>query len=105
MEWAVWMLTKKVADAFGIVDRGTLTPGLAADLCVFDPDTIADGPLERRNDLPADARRIVSTPTGVEYVIVNGTILRAHNQDRVDPGATLPGKVLRSFKPHVASPR
>ena len=104
MEWAVWMLTKKVADAFGIHDRGVLAPGLAADLVIFDPDAIADGPLERRNDFPAGARRIISVPTGVEHVIVNGTILRKDNVDQVEPGGSLPGKVLRSFRPHSVQP-
>jgi N-acyl-D-amino-acid deacylase len=103
LEWAVWMLTKKVADAFGIRDRGTLTPGLAADICVFDPDTVADGKLEPRNDLPAGARRLVSIPTGLDHVIVNGTILRDHNRDTIDSDGALPGRVLRDFRPHGTS--
>jgi N-acyl-D-aspartate/D-glutamate deacylase len=105
LEWGVWMLTQKSADAFGIEDRGTLTPGLAADICVFDPDTVADGKLERRDDLPAHARRLVSIPTGLDYVIVNGTILRDHNRDTITDDTDLPGKVLRHFRPHAAHPR
>jgi N-acyl-D-aspartate/D-glutamate deacylase len=104
VEWAVWMLTKKSADAFGIVDRGTLTPGLAADICIFDADTVTDGKLERRNDLPAGARRIIAVPKGLDYVIVNGEVLREHNQDMIAGEAKLPGKVLREFAPHAAHP-
>jgi N-acyl-D-aspartate/D-glutamate deacylase len=102
LEWGVWMLTKKSADAFGIQDRGTLTVGLAADICVFDAETAGNGPLQRWNDFPADARRIVSEALGIDYVIVNGTILRDHNKDVVANGTKLPGKVLREFRPHAA---
>ena len=102
LEWAIWMLTKKCADSFGIHDRGVLAPGLAADICIFDPDTVADGKLQRSTDLPAGAVRLVSEPTGLDYVIVNGQILRERNTDAIAPDVRLPGKVLRDFRPPAA---
>jgi N-acyl-D-aspartate/D-glutamate deacylase len=97
LERAVQMLTSLEADAFGILDRGRLVPGAAADVCVFDPETVTDGPVRRVDDLPGGARRLVATPNGIEQVIVNGVVIREHNQDTVDPEGDLPGMVLRRF--------
>src|SRR6267378_3683126 len=41
LEHAVRRLTYDSASAFGIYDRGLVQPGMAADLVVFDPDTVA----------------------------------------------------------------
>ena len=40
LEEAVAALTSRVADFLGLTDRGTLEVGKAADLVVFDPDTV-----------------------------------------------------------------
>ena len=89
------------ANANGIVDRGTLEEGLAADVVVYDPETVHDGPLQRVNDLPGGARRLFSDGVGIEYVIVNGTILREYGKMRVDPRGRLPGALLRHFLPNA----
>jgi N-acyl-D-aspartate/D-glutamate deacylase len=52
------------AQRMGLRDRGRLAPGLAADLVVFDPDTIGD------RTTRADPQR---SPTGIETVVLNGT--------------------------------
>ncbi len=95
LEQGVRMLTARAAEVFGITDRGRLEPGLAADVTVFDPDTVGCSPLERVNDLPAGADRLVSQAIGIEAVIVNGTPIREQGKDVVDPGGPLPGRVLR----------
>lgn len=34
--------------------------------------------------------------TGIDAVIVNGTLPRHHNKDAIDPRGALPGKLLRN---------
>ena len=40
--------------------RGLLREGMAADITVFDPDTVAPGPLRRIHDFPADGERLTA---------------------------------------------
>ena len=80
---------------FGLHDRGRLAPGLAADVVVFDPDTVGCGALERVNDLPAGADRLISRARGIDAVLVNGTVIRQAGEDVVDPDGVLPGQLLR----------
>ncbi|MBW2282195.1 MAG: D-aminoacylase [Deltaproteobacteria bacterium] len=95
IESAVALLTSRAADVFGIRDRGRLQEGLAADVTIFDPDTVGCTPLRRVNDLPSGADRLVSDAIGIESVIVNGVRLREAGSDRVDPDGPLPGRLLR----------
>jgi N-acyl-D-aspartate/D-glutamate deacylase len=97
LERAIRMMTTLEAECYGITDRGSITPGLAADVVVFDPETVKDGPIRKVNDLPARMPRLISEPEGVDYVVVNGTVIRDHNQDAVGPEGPFPGKVLREF--------
>jgi len=91
LEEAVRMLTLVPATHWGFADRGLIREGLAADLVVFDPDTIAAEMPEVVNDLPAGARRLVQRCRGIAATVVNGeTVLR----DGKTTGA-LPGRLLR----------
>jgi N-acyl-D-amino-acid deacylase len=94
LEMAVKRLTSEPADFFGIGDRGRLAIGQAADVVIFDFNTVgssAERP-EVRRDLPGGGRRLVVPAQGVKYTIVNGEILY---QDQQHTGA-FPGQVLRS---------
>ncbi|MEQ8802112.1 MAG: amidohydrolase family protein [Haliea sp.] len=95
LERAVQMLSAHPAEVFGITDRGRLADGLAADLVVFDPETVGAGPLRRIHDFPGGADRLVSDATGIDAVIVNGTVVRRNGADAVDPDGPLPGRLLR----------
>jgi N-acyl-D-aspartate/D-glutamate deacylase len=95
LEQAVAMLTSRPADLFGIRDRGRLAPGLAADLAIFEPETVGCSKLRRVHDLPAGADRLVADATGVRAVVVSGTVVREDGRDAVDPEGPLPGRVLR----------
>ena len=97
---AIAMMTGMQAQMLGLLDRGLLTPGLAADVMVFDPDTVIDGPITRVNDLPGNGRRLVSDGLGIDYVVVNGTVIRDHGADAVDADGPLPGRMLRDFARH-----
>ena len=93
LEHAIKRITSEPAAFFGIADRGTLKPGMAADLAIFDFDHIAcpERP-EIRFDLPGGGRRLVTEAQGVKYTVVNGSVLF---EDGHHSGA-LPGRVLRS---------
>jgi N-acyl-D-aspartate/D-glutamate deacylase len=93
---AIRMLTSRPAEVFGITDRGRLATGLAADVVVFDPATVGASKLRRVHDLPAGADRLVADASGIEAVIVNGTIVRRAGRDAVAPDGALPGALLRN---------
>jgi N-acyl-D-aspartate/D-glutamate deacylase len=92
LEEAVAKLTSAQARAYGITDRGTLAPGMAADLLVIDREQLStpDAPRYVR-DFPADSGRFVVDAEGYRAVVVNGETL-------LDDGkwtGAMPGQVLR----------
>jgi N-acyl-D-aspartate/D-glutamate deacylase len=92
VEEAVRRLTSVPATLYGLKDRGRLVPGGAADLVIFDPDTVAPGRVEWRTDLPGGAGRLYGEATGIERVLVNGVEIVV---DGALSGAR-PGVLLRS---------
>jgi len=84
LERAIRKLTGEPADMFGFEKRGYLREGYFADVCVFDPDTVAPGPQRRLRDLPANGERLTyEEPIGVRHVLVNGTLIR-QNEDQLE---------------------
>ncbi|HVJ97880.1 MAG TPA: amidohydrolase family protein [Acidimicrobiia bacterium] len=97
LERAIYKLTGEPAGVFGLADRGTLEVGKAADVVVFDADTVAPGPLRRIRDFPADGERLVADqPQGMRHVVVNGTVIREDEQEVAGALESRPGKLLRS---------
>src|SRR5882762_5008063 len=93
LEEAVRRMTSDPADFFGIRDRGRLQVGLAADVAIFDPATVASGGRpERLYDLPGGAKRMVMRSRGIEYTIVNGAV----TWERGALTGAAAGQVLRS---------
>ena len=99
LERAIHKLTAEPAEVYGLDDRGVVEAGRAADLVVFDPDTIAPGPLRRVRDFPADGERLTAdAPVGVRHTLVNGTPIRVDGEaveDATGPDGRRPGVVLR----------
>jgi N-acyl-D-amino-acid deacylase len=93
---AIRKLTTEPAEIFGLVDRGLLAVGRPADVVVFDPDTVGCAALERVADQPSGADRLIAQATGIDAVIVNGTLLRRNGHDALDPTGPLPGRLLRA---------
>lgn len=91
LEEAIRMLTLEPGTAWGFHDRGLLRVGLAADVIVFDPDTIEALMPEVRNDLPAGARRLVQKAKGISTTIVNGQVLMRNGEHT----GVYPGQLLR----------
>jgi len=82
LEEGIKKATYLPAQRFGLKDRGILKAGAFADIVVFDLDTITDN---------TDFLKIAQPPSGIEYVLVNGTIV---HQGKTHTGE-MPGKVLR----------
>lgn len=94
LERAIHKLTAEPARVYGLDDRGVVAEGKAADLVVFDPATVAPGPLRRVWDFPADGERLVAdAPVGVTHTLVNGVPIRVDGE-QVTPDRH-PGVVLR----------
>jgi N-acyl-D-aspartate/D-glutamate deacylase len=91
LEQAIRMITYQPARAWRLHDRGMLAPGYAADITVFDPDTVA--PLMPRvvHDVPAGGTRLDQRAQGYKATVVNGQVF---TQDG-EATETRPGRVLR----------
>ncbi len=94
LEEAIRKLTFMVASVFGLYDRGLIRPGMAADLVLFDPQTVRECEPEMVNDLPGGEKRLIQRAIGVKTTMVNGAILV---QDGEHTGA-FPGRVLRNHR-------
>ena len=79
LERAVHRMTGEVAADWGLADRGTLAVGKAADIVVFDPETVTVGDEQFVDDFPGEARRYVRRASGYHSVLVNGEV--AYNTD------------------------
>ncbi len=79
---AVRAMTSLPADQIKLFDRGRIGIGMAADLVIFDPETVQD---------TATYSHPASYPKGIYYVLVNGQ-LAVDNGKMTD---ALAGKVLR----------
>ena len=92
LEDAIKQITYNTATMWGLHDRGLIREGMAADLVVFDADTIGAKMPEVVHDLPAGAKRLKQTADGILNTVVNGEILLTNN----DHSGAVPGRLLRS---------
>jgi N-acyl-D-amino-acid deacylase len=97
IERAIHKLTGEPAQVYGMGNRGTISEGKAADICVFDPETVAPGPLRRIRDFPADGERLTAdAPVGMTHTLVNGVPIRVDGEPNDEGLAARPGVVIRS---------
>jgi N-acyl-D-aspartate/D-glutamate deacylase len=92
LEEAHFRLSGLTAWAAGFKDRGTLRNGLAADMVIYDPDTVQSLPSEIVHDLPANEWRRVQRAEGYRHIMVNGEVTF---NDGKCTGST-PGALLRN---------
>jgi N-acyl-D-amino-acid deacylase len=94
MSWeeGVRKMTAESAEAFGIHDRGILRVGLAADIVVFDPDTIAPSKPEEVKDFPAGAGRMKQVSAGILCTVINGEVFVENGEHT----GAYPGQVTRN---------
>ncbi len=74
LEAAVKKVTLDPATIWGLPGRGLLAAGNAADVVVFDADTIGRGPEIASDDFPGGGVRWIRRQEGVDAVVVNGEI-------------------------------
>ena len=82
LEEAVHKMSAQTAAQLGLADRGTIAPGLQADLVLFDPARITDH---------SDLDHPNAVATGVRTVWVNGVVVL----DNGVPTSARPGQVVR----------
>ena len=70
-EEAIRKATSSTARQFGLQHRGTLQPGSIADICVFDPKTIAH---------PGSYTEPDVSPVGIHQVVLGGTVVVDHGE-------------------------
>jgi hypothetical protein len=87
LEDAIRKMTSLPAQTFGFRDRGLIREGFAADLVIFDENTIID---QATFDKPHQF------PLGISYVLVNGAPIIENNQlTAARPGVALHGAGLQ----------
>jgi N-acyl-D-amino-acid deacylase len=90
LEDGVAALSSDVARFLGITDRGTLEVGKAADVVVFDPDSVEPLGLLTLDDIPGGGTRMTKNARGIPWVIVNGEPVIVNGE----PVPVTPGVVI-----------
>jgi N-acyl-D-amino-acid deacylase len=84
---AIRKMTSLAAQITGLTDRGLLRPGMAADVTIFDPNTVLD---------KATFEDPMHYPVGIPYVIVNGVVVINQGEHTgARPGRVLYGRGRR----------
>jgi len=88
-------LTSAQARILGVTDRGTLAPGMRADVNVIDLDNLGERLPQYVYDLPDNAGRYIQRGRGYKATVCNGQVIL---RDDEATGARA-GQVLRQFAP------
>ena len=91
VEFVVKKQTQDTARLFGMYDRGTLEPGMKADLNLIDLNALCIETPSMIHDLPAGMPRLMQTAQGYVATVVNGEVV----QENGKATGARPGKVVR----------
>ena len=91
VEWIVHQQTQKTARFYGMEDRGTIAPGMLADVNVIDFDALHIHAPEMVDDLPAKGQRLVQQIDGYVYTVKSGEVTYESGR----PTGALPGHLVR----------
>ncbi|GAB3629588.1 N-acyl-D-aspartate deacylase [Pandoraea terrae] len=84
-------LSADTAAAIGITDRGTIKPGLKADINIIEFDALRLHKPKIVHDLPAGGMRLTQDADGYRATLVNGAVIRREGQST----AARPGTLIR----------
>ncbi|MGB0618775.1 MAG: N-acyl-D-amino-acid deacylase family protein [Myxococcota bacterium] len=91
IEWIVHQQTQKTARFYGMDDRGTVEPGMLADVNVIDFDGLTIHAPEMVDDLPANGKRLIQQIDGYVYTVKSGEV----TYEAGKPTGALPGSLIR----------
>ncbi|MBB84941.1 MAG: amidohydrolase [Deltaproteobacteria bacterium] len=91
IEWIVHQQTQRTARFYGMDDRGTVEPGMLADVNVIDFDGLTIHAPEMVDDLPANGKRLIQQIDGYAYTVKSGEV----TYEAGKPTGALPGSLIR----------
>jgi N-acyl-D-aspartate/D-glutamate deacylase len=91
LEWIVEKQTRRNARLYGLSDRGTLEPGMRADVNVIDRERLSVERPRSFGDLPAGGNRLLQRVNGYLATVQNGVVTRRDDADT----AERPGRLVR----------
>lgn len=91
LERVVEKQTRRNARLYGLHDRGTLEPGMRADVNVIDRERLGVDRPASHDDLPGGGRRFLQSVTGYVATIQSGVVTRRHDAD----SGLRPGRLVR----------
>jgi len=94
IEWVVKKQTHDTARLYGLGDRGTIEPGMLADLNLIDYEQLQLGNPTVAADLPAGGHRLLQRATGYSATIKSGV---ATFENGADTGER-PGRLVRGAR-------
>ena len=95
LEEAVKMITHQPAKVWKLHDRGLLKTGYAADITVFNPDTVAPDIPRVARDVPGGGMRYEQRAQGYKATIVNGQLFTSDGEAT----EARAGRLLRAAQP------
>lgn len=95
LEFIVRSMTRRTAEAYDMMDRGLLAPGMKADVNVIDFESLRLFRPEAVYDLPTGGRRLVQRVEGYDYTIKSGKVTFEEGRHTGElPGVLVRGRAI-----------